>query len=403
MHCLITKFRVSRLLPLSFVCACLLTIFAACGTTVGIFSGGGNWQASGLNIAPLHALATDPNAPQKMYAGNEQGAIFVTSDSGDHWTRTKADIAHLAAIAALGFDASGKKLYAAAASGLWVSPDGGLHWSSVTASSLPRDTFTALAFDVKSSDNFSVGTAQHGVFRTTDAGRSWTGIASGFPAGSRVNALSYVTDQKQLWAATSAGAYLLKDGETAWKALNQGLPPVAVNALVPASLTGGEPDLVFAGTERGFFSSRDQGAHWSAGKDTLAGTTVTSILLDFRAADAKKLYAGTRAGVLLSSDQGQTWQSVAPGLPKGKTVNALALGGETYGQLVAAQDDLYLFPGSGSGSQGSNFLPILLFIGFFGLLYYFSQGRRRRQLINRAAKLAETPAQDVEPTLPSEQ
>ncbi|GCE16379.1 WD40/YVTN/BNR-like repeat-containing protein [Dictyobacter kobayashii] len=403
MYCLLTKLRISRFLPLSALCLILLLVLAACGTGSGILNSGGNWQPAGISGFRFLSLATDPNTPQKIFAGSEQGAIFVSSDSGDHWVRTRTDIAHPAAINALSFDKTGQQLYAASDSGLWLSKNGGQAWTAVTNTNLPPDKYTALAFDLKTASHFYVGTAQHGIFMSTDAGNGWTSISKNLPPAVAVKGLTYDSDQHQLWAATSAGIYRTADQGATWTSLNQGLPAhVATNVVMPASLTGGEQGLIYTGTAQGFFISQDNGAHWAPGRDSLSVVSITSIVLDFRATDSKTLYIGTGAGALQSDDQGQSWRAVAPGLPRSTTVSSLTLGGDHYAQLVAAVNDVYLYPGNNSGN-GSNIFPILLFIGFFALLYYFAQGRRKRRLNALSTPVSEDEATKTEPPAPSEQ
>ncbi|GCF11061.1 WD40/YVTN/BNR-like repeat-containing protein [Dictyobacter arantiisoli] len=389
---LVTKFHFSRsrarahALSFSLACLFLMLLLSACGTNTGILHGNGGWQASGLNAYHFRALAVNGNTPQKVYAGSDQGAIFTSSDSGDHWTRTRSDIGHLAAINALGLDTSGKNLYAAADSGLWSSSDGGQHWQELGTGSLPTDTYLALAFDLNASNHLYVGTAQHGIYMSKDAGQSWSALTSNWPAGTQVNGLTYAVDQKQLWAATSTGVYRTQDDGKTWNTFNLGLPTnIPVNVVVPASITGGQSGLVYVGTQRGFYLSHDNGAHWVQGKDTLAVTPITSIVPDFRSSDSHTLYIGTGAGTLQSDDEGQTWRAVANGLPSGHTVYALAIGGTNNSQLFAALNDIYLNPGNNQ-SGSTNILPIILFIAFFVLLYYFAQGKRRRRLINTIIK-----------------
>ncbi|GHO82870.1 WD40/YVTN/BNR-like repeat-containing protein [Dictyobacter formicarum] len=399
----VTKFRVSRFLSLGALCLVLLLILAACGTGSGILNAGGSWQPGGISGYRFRSLATDPNNPQKIFAGSEQGAIFVSADSGVHWVRTKSDITHLAAINTLSFDKAGKQLYAASDSGLWSSTNGGQSWNAIASQTLPADKYTALAFDMKAANHVYVGTARHGIFMSADAGNTWATISKTLPSNVVVNGLTYDSDQHQLWAATSAGIYRTADQGANWTALNTGLPAhVAINAVVPAALIGGEQGRIYAGTEQGFFISTDNGAHWAHGKDSLSVVPITSIVLDFRSADAKTIYIGTGAGALQSDDQGQTWRAVAPGLPKIITVNALALGGDHYAQLLAAMNDVYLYPGN-SGGGSSNIFPIVLFIGFFALLYYFAQGRRKRRLNALSSPAIKEESTTSESETPSEQ
>src|SRR5205085_7437143 len=137
---------------------------------------GGNWQSSGLQNKHIRVLAVDPNNAQNLYAGNDQGAIFVSTDAAQHWLARNPGFPVATHINALTFDNSGKKLYAATDNGIFISTDAAQHWNSVGTPStgLPLDSYTALAFDLNDSHAIYAGTAHHGVFVSKDDGKSWS-------------------------------------------------------------------------------------------------------------------------------------------------------------------------------------------------------------------------------------
>src|SRR5436853_1007307 len=106
----------------------LLVCLSACDA--GIFAGG-NWQSSGLQNKHIRVLAVDPNNAQNLYAGNDQGAIFVSTDAAQHWLARNPGFPVATHINALTFDNSGKKLYAATDNGIFISTDAAQHWNSV--------------------------------------------------------------------------------------------------------------------------------------------------------------------------------------------------------------------------------------------------------------------------------
>src|SRR5437588_10657318 len=139
--------------------AVLAFCLSACATDVGIFAGT-NWQSSGLQNKHIRALTVDPNNPQVLYAGNEQGGIFVSTDAAQHWQARIPGLPVIAHINMLSFDASGKKLYAATDNGMFVSTDAAQHWNPVSlpAGQLPVDSYTALAFDFNNFHTIYTGT-----------------------------------------------------------------------------------------------------------------------------------------------------------------------------------------------------------------------------------------------------
>lgn len=376
MYCLVAKRRLAYFLPIALASLCLVLGLAAC-------SSGSTWQTSALSAYHIRALTVNASQPQEIYAGGAQGVVLVSSDAGAHWQRTKSAIPQAVTIEALGFDASGKNLYAATTHGLWLSSDGGQHWQTFAAGTLPVDTYTALAFDSAAAQILYVGTAQHGIFMSTDAGRSWKNISSGLPGSVAVRGLTYDIYQQQLWAATSQGIYRTATNGRSWSALNQGLPAhVAINSIVSAS-----SQLIYTGTQQGLYISQDNGAHWSAKNDTLANAQITSLLLNPHSSDT--VYVGTQAGAFQSTDQAGTWSAIASGLPTNIPVQALVLGGTNNDHFVAALDTIYTYTNTSSNSI-LNFSPILIFVVIFIVVYSFSRNRRRRPLRKPTQKPEET-------------
>jgi photosystem II stability/assembly factor-like uncharacterized protein len=365
-------FRIIILFPLLALC------LTSCAAGTGIFSGG-KWQSGGLQHQQIRTLMVDPNNPQIIYAGDAQDGVFVSTNAGINWSKQNIGLALPIAINALVFDDAGKKLYAATDKGILVSVDAAKHWLRV--SGLPVDSYTALAFDLNAPTYIYTATKHHGVFVSINGGSSWTAANRGLPTGIIINDLAFNFDQHQLWAATNLGIYRSSDAAMQWQAQNNGLPPtIVVNTVLPAATSGGDQGLVFVGTNRGFFRSQDNGAQWLPSQESLFGTSVNAILIDYH--KVTTVYAGTGIGVLRSDDNGQNWSGIASGLPRDQAVQALAIGANGYNQLYAASNGIYLFPGNNSVFDPSQVFPILLILAFFFALYRFtSRGRKRSQEI----------------------
>jgi photosystem II stability/assembly factor-like uncharacterized protein len=358
---------------LSLLCMIALS---ACATNAGIFAGG-TWQASGLQHSQIRVLTVDSNNPQYLYAGDEQGHVLTSTDGGLHWMDHSSGLPLPNAIHALSFDATGKKLFAATDNGLFVSIDAAQHWSAVgeNAKGLTSHMFTALAFDLNAPHTIYVA-AQHGVFMSTDDGTIWSSISKGIATNATINNLTFDSDNHRLWAATSLGVYRSDNRGASWQALNTGIPAhIDIYTIQPASISGGTPGLIFAGTSQGFLRSTDTGAHWAESLQSLAKTQVHAVFVDFRTPTT--LYVGTDVGVLRSDDSGQSWSGIASGLPRGHSIYAIELGGTDYTQLLAAADDIYLFPGTSGGFNFTRLLPIVLIVLLFLVFYRFTRRNRR--------------------------
>ncbi|WP_146747096.1 WD40/YVTN/BNR-like repeat-containing protein [Thermogemmatispora tikiterensis] len=385
----------------------LLLLLASCAPSSGILAGGA-WESTGLQREHIRALVANAADPAQLYAGDARDGIFASSDSGQHWLSRNQGLSLPLAVNALSFDASERRLYAATSRGVFVSSDGGGHWQTVNQG-LPADSCTALAIDVERASVLYVGTAHHGVFVSSDGGEHWHAASQGLPANLPINDLAYVSDRGQLWAATVGGVYRSDNGGQSWRSLSRGLPAgITVYRVRPAALSGGDPNLVFAGSDQGIFLSHDNGASWQRNQEGLARVSVRAILVDFRSPTT--IYLGTSIGVLRSNDSGQVWSAVLGGdLPRNRQVYALTLGASDYSQLYAAVDDVYIFPGSSGGWNTNAFAPLLLAVAFFALLYWLTRSNRRhrRGLLGVARPTARpgdqppTQREEQEPQLPS--
>ncbi|HEY3992327.1 MAG TPA: hypothetical protein VGM01_05540 [Ktedonobacteraceae bacterium] len=357
------------LLPL----ALLLFVLTACASNTGVF-GGGSWQASGLQHQHIQVLATNPNHLQDLFAGDAQTGVFASTDAGVSWKPSSVGLPASVAINALAFDTTGKKLYAATSVGLFVSSNLAASWTRVMQ--VPTDNYSALTFDVNTPQVVYVASTHSGVLMSRDAGVSWSKVSNSLPAGALTSVL-YDANQKDLWATTADAIYRSSDNGATWRIMNTGLPAnVGINALALGAVTSGSSDLIFAGTNHGFFLSSDAGQHWAQSQFSLANLKVSSVLLD--ANQPNVVYASTDIGVLRSNDSGQTWSPVGSGLPNDQSFVGLTQGDVNYGQLFVAARGIYRYPGSGSAVDPSRALPAILILLFFLFLYFFFARRRRR-------------------------
>src|SRR5215467_12608687 len=133
----------------------------------------GTWISHGPEGGSISAIAVDPRAPNTVYAGTLGLGIFKSVDGGRTWEPSSSGLTNRT-VRALVIDPSDSRiLYAGTIDGVFRSLDAGASW---TSAGLPTD-IRALAIDPSSLTVYA-GTGS-GVFRSPTGGPPWTSILSG--------------------------------------------------------------------------------------------------------------------------------------------------------------------------------------------------------------------------------
>jgi photosystem II stability/assembly factor-like uncharacterized protein len=325
------------------------TIYA--GTFEGLYEstdGGESWRLVSLDEAnwTIYALAIDPVAPAILYAGTSQG-LYKSKDKGASWTRIETGL-HDSSVSGLALDpAAPNSLYALVSyprtsysssdpgsrgsPGVFKTTDAGATWSEIDTGLEPEDV-SCLAIDPASPATVYLGT-HHGMFKSSDAGASWNPIDAGLSAVA-VTSLAIDPDVPEILyaAAGDGGVFKSTDGGASWSALNSGLAAGFVTAVVIDPST---PTTVYAvegygelqggvfGIDQGVFKSTDGGESWNSANAGLSLQSITALVIDPSAPDT--LYVGTLdGGVFKSTDGARSWRAAGEGLPE-ETVTALVI------------------------------------------------------------------------------
>jgi photosystem II stability/assembly factor-like uncharacterized protein len=153
---------------------CCGVVLAASGIASGAV-----WTANGPNGGRVNAIAVDPSTPTTVYAATDGGGFFKSLDSGTTWTPISAGVDELASPTMTGIavdPATPARVYATASLGLdggvFRSTDAGASWSFTSLRFLD-----ALAIDPATpSTLYAVG---DGVLKSSDAGANWTTVQPG--------------------------------------------------------------------------------------------------------------------------------------------------------------------------------------------------------------------------------
>ncbi|MGE5345697.1 MAG: hypothetical protein ACM3JH_07065 [Acidithiobacillales bacterium] len=183
---------------------------------------------------------------------------------------------------------------------------------------LPGAEVLSLVPDRSAEGAFWLGTAQGGLYRSTDGGRSWAppSPSARFP-GFAVTALAPDPERPRiLWigltGVVQGGRLVVTEDLGATFREVRGWPGRAnVRALAVTSLAGRR--VVAAGGDAGLMISEDGGATWRSAMPPLAPGAGISFL-EFHPARPGLLFAGTFRHPFRSEDLGRSWTRIAGGM-----------------------------------------------------------------------------------------
>ncbi len=228
----------------------------------GIFmsdDGGEHWQGlNGFNEHPdrarwspakgglaVHSVQVDPTTPGRLFAAMSAGGIYRSDDAGNHWhayntgirapylPESKPTCGHCVHRLLLHPKQPGRA-YQQSHHGIYRTNDNGQHWHEITEG-LPSDFGYALATDATDPDVIYCVPEESSQFRATVGGK--------------------------------LRVYRSRDAGVSWTALTEGLPQE--NVFVTILRDGLEADQLdplglYLGTSSGhLFATRDAGEHWS--------------------------------------------------------------------------------------------------------------------------------------------
>ncbi len=221
--------------------------------------------ATAGDVVTALAVAGDGTGP--VWAGSVLEGVFFSSDGGAKFAARSSGLpsAYVSSIVLAGQD--GHSAYVTFAGFLGApsrhvfrTTDAGATWTNVSGN-LPDVPVTAMALDPTDPNDLFVGT-DVGVFRSVDGGASWTSFNVGLPNAS-IYGLAFHPASHDLFAATY--------GRGVFRTVTPPLPPVADFAVSPSQIFAGHPALfVDASAHAPVSWSWDFGDPASGGADSSA-------------------------------------------------------------------------------------------------------------------------------------
>jgi len=275
----------------------------------GVFrstDGGVNWNAAGAignpNVRAFTAVGTDLLAGTYGYDG-----VYRSSNAGSTWTSAGKGVVGTGVFALAAY---GGKTVVATYDFVFASTNQGSAWTRSDSGLTSRTLYSLLS----RTNDLLAGTTGAGVFRSTDAGVSWSPANAGLN-GNAGTVWDIAFDGANLYAATLSGVFRSTNDGTLWVQRTSGITDSVTMKLIAAN------GVLCCGTRSSVFRSTDAGQNWTA---AINGLPQYFQPTDFAAAGAY-LFVSMTGGVYRSSDGGLHWVAANAGLPLNPDVRSLAV------------------------------------------------------------------------------
>ena len=269
-----------------------------------------------------------------MYIGTQDG-IVALAEEGDRWQQERTTLAGKA-VDSLVAPGEGIVVAGVVDDGVYVSSDGGRSWDRGLAADV-----RSLAADPSDPATLYAGTEPIHLFRSQDAGDSWTEVEplQHMPESVREkwwfpqyphegHVLSIAIDPRDgrliYLGLEHGGIVRTDDGGKSWEDVSAGIEYIDIHMVSGDPL---EQRRVYATTARGFYYSEDYGRDWVLSLDGLTrdymhdftvrpGAESTLFMATANGSPPSWMRA-TRAesAIFRSRDGGQSWHQLGGGLP----------------------------------------------------------------------------------------
>jgi photosystem II stability/assembly factor-like uncharacterized protein len=287
---------------------------------------GGTWERVGPDGGEVVSVAAGSDGT--LYLATPDGHVFASTDRARHWELRGRAGWQLEArpdgrldgridgvVQRLLVDSRVPlRLFAAiwfqnpaAGGGVYRSEDAGRTWS---LAGLRGEAVRALEQSSSQPETFVAG-SRSGVFRSSDAGRTWERIS---PAGDaelrNLDSLAIdPSDPHILYAGTYHLPWKTSDGGKTWAPVAAGM--IDDSDIMSLRVDAANSTRLFASACSGIYRSENAGLQWTklAGVPYAARRT-QAIAQD--PGDPHVLYAGTTEGLWITRDAGETWTRTTP-------------------------------------------------------------------------------------------
>jgi photosystem II stability/assembly factor-like uncharacterized protein len=332
------------------------------------------WRLIGpFRAGRVTAVAGVPGDPNTYYFGTPGGGVWKSTNAGQVW-RPIFDSVHVASIGALAVSPSNSKIIYVGTGeqtrghGLYRSTDAGATWQPA---GLEDVLFVqAIAIDPANPDTVIVAgntlgmgilwqplprwakTANRGIFKTTDGGKTWRKVFNDDQSLGIVDMCADPANPRKLYAVTyypasGSGAARVEatseiisstDEGSSWQRLKtSGLPATARKRMGIVVAPGNSGRRLYAIMDQGFFRSDDGGANWrQSTKDprVLGSAYFSRVFADPNHPDV--VYVA-QTSLYRSTDGGKTFAAYV-GAPSGDDFHVLWIDPRNSARMILGVD-----------------------------------------------------------------
>ncbi len=300
--------------------------------------GGTSWSSNSDNLSTLgiSSIAVHPNSPDSIYigTGDRDGGdavglgVFLSIDGGDTWGSVNTGMGNVTVGALLIDPENPTTLLAGTSGGVFRSTNAGLSWTSTTSGN-----YKDLRF-MPGNSSIVYGSKSGEFYRSSDNGLTWSliGVAEGLPTSDRMVIGVTPADSSYVYAVLTSGSayqgiYLSVDSGLTF--IEKSTTPNIMDYSHDGSGTGGQAwydlciavspsdkDEVYVGGVN-IFKSSDAGVNWVINAHWV-GTNADAVhadhhVLEFSPVNSN-LYNGNDGGVYYQTSETTTWTDISSGL-----------------------------------------------------------------------------------------